>query len=309
MTINNFRKKIRNIIKNPKLILFYLDKNDLLNLRIDDKSYISILYEKSFNKKMNWEKPKTFNEKLQWLKLNDRKNEYTKMVDKYEAKKYVASIIGKEYIIPTIKLYDKFDEIDFDKLPNQFVMKCTHDSGGLIICKDKSLLNINKAKRKLNKCLKHNYYYNGREWPYKNVKPRILVEPYFENKQDQELRDYKFFCFNGQAKIFKIDFNRATNHQANYYDLNGNLLHFGEVAYPPDFKKKIPLPKNLNRMIKLAETLSKDTLFLRVDFYEVDNKIYLGELTFYPMAGFGKFTDEKWDKILGDWIQLPIDKQ
>lgn len=295
-------EKVIKVIKNPELILLLLSLKNIIKL--PDTFFLKCRYKYVFNRKINLNNPLTFNEKLQWLKLNDRKDIYTNMVDKYEAKKYVSNIIGKEYIIPTIGIYNSFDEINFDMLPNQFVIKCTHDSGGIVICKDKSKLNVKKAKKKINKSLKTNYYWAGREWPYKNVKPRILIEKYMEDEKIKELRDYKFFCFNGICKCFKIDFDRQINHKANYYDKNGNLLEFGEIICPPDYYKKIDMPKNLNKMIELAEKLSINNKFLRVDFYEINNKIYFGELTFYPASGFGKFTDEQWDLKLGEWIDL-----
>lgn len=276
---------------------------------IPDKLFLSLKYKKSFNKKLDLKNPLTFNEKLQWLKLYDRKKIYTTMVDKYKVKEYVSNIIGKEYIIPTIGIYNSWNEIDFNKLPNQFVIKCTHDSGGLSICKDKNVFNYHNARKKINQSLKRNYYYNGREWPYKNVKPRIIIEKYMEDEQTKELRDYKFFCFNGIVKCFKIDFNRQIDHHANYYDVNCNILDFGEADFPPNFQKKLTMPINLNKMIHFAEKLSEGVPFLRVDFYEMNGNIYFGELTFYPASGFGKFTNEAWDKKLGDFIDLKMVKK
>lgn len=289
-------------LKHPLSFIIFLNNRNIKILR--DKNYLKLFYKLKFNKELNLEDPKTFNEKLQWLKLNDRKYVYTTMVDKYEVKKYVSHVIGEDYIIPTIGVYDKFDDIDFKELPNKFIIKCTHDSGGLVIVKDKNKLDIKKAKKKINKHLKRNYYYSGREWPYKNVKPRIIIEEYMEDNVNKELRDYKFFCFNGKMKFFKIDFNRSTYHQANYYDKNKNLLKFGEEVCPPDCNKILEMPVNLNRMIKLAEMLSKNIPFLRVDLYEVNGKIYFGELTFYPASGFGKFKPEDCDRKLGDLIDL-----
>lgn len=254
---------------------------------------------------LNLSNPTTFNEKLQWLKLHDRKPIYTTMVDKYAVKEYVASIIGDEYIIPTLGVWDKFEDIDFDTLPNQFVLKCTHDSGGLVICKDKSKLDMASARKRINRSLKRNYFYVGREWPYKDVKPRIIAEKYMEDSSTSELRDYKFFCFGGVVKCFKVDFDRFIEHRANYYDRAGNRLNFGEAAYPPDPSRSILLPNNLSQMIEYAEELSKGIPFLRADFYNVDETVYFGELTFYPASGFGKLVPEDWDGILGQWIELP----
>ena len=296
-------KIFKYLLHPSRVIIILMNKNAMWFL--PDKIYIKIKYKLSTGKKLDLINPLTFNEKLQWLKLYDRKKVYSKMVDKYEVKKYVVDIIGKEYIIPTIGIYDSFDEIDFDKLPNQFVIKCTHDSGGIIIVKDKTELDIELARKKIKKFLKRKYYYVHREWIYKNVKPRIIIEKYMEDKKTNELRDYKFFCFNGKVKCFKIDFNRSTIHQANYYDEKGVLLNFGEKVCPPDFNANLQLPKNLKKMIEFAEELSKNNSFLRVDFYEMDEKIYFGELTFFPAAGFGKFIPENWDNKLGSWLELP----
>ena len=296
--------KLISYINKPNKIIWFLGAKNIFP--ISDKILLKTIYNCVFDNKLDLKNPQTFNEKLQWLKLNDRKEIYTKMVDKYEAKSYVSKIIGNKYIIPTLGIYNNFDEIDFNKLPNQFVIKCTHDSGGLVIVTDKSKLDIKKAKKKINKSLKRNYYYLGREWPYKNVKPRIRVEKYMKDNSTNDLRDYKFFCFNGKCKFFKIDFNRLTKHQANYYDTKGNILPFGEEICPPDFAKKLELPVNLKKMINLAEKLSQNITFLRVDFYEINGNIYFGELTFYPASGFGKFQPEEWDLKLGNLIDLSM---
>lgn len=191
---------------------------------IPDKMYLQIYYFSRFKKFINFENPKTYNEKLNWLKINDRNPLYTKLVDKYEVKEYVSNLIGKEYIIPTLGVWNNFDEIDFNKLPNQFVLKCTHDSEGIVIVKDKSKLDINLAKEKITNALKNNFYYIGREWPYKNVKPRIIAEKYMEDSKYKELRDYKFFCFNEEPKVMFIASDRASNVKFDYYDLDFNHL-------------------------------------------------------------------------------------
>lgn len=272
---------------------------------LPDQFYIRCLYHSCVGKKLNLKDPKSFNEKLQWLKLHDRKPIYTTMVDKYAVKDYVASVIGEEHIIPTLGVWDRFDDIDFEKLPNQFVLKCTHDSAGLVICKDKTTFCVEKAKEKIELCLKRNYFYSGREWPYKHVKPRIIAEQYMEDKNLQELRDYKFFCFNGIVKCFKVDFDRFVEHHANYYDREKNLLRFGEIECPPKFSEVIDIPNNVDQMIDFAEKLSNGIPFLRADFYNVDESIYFGELTFYPASGFGPFTPEEFDLIMGRWLSLP----
>ena len=294
---------IRAIFDPKRIIRFLVSKN---YLPMKDDNYLRLSFLCSMGYKLDLSNPVTFNEKLQWLKLYDRKEIYTSMVDKFEAKNFIGTLVGKQYVIPTLGIYNNFDEINFDNLPNQFVIKCTHDSGGLVVVKDKSHFNKKNAKKVINKSLKVNYFYPGREWPYKNIKPRIIVEKYMEDEKTHELRDYKFFCFNGKVKIFKIDYDRMIDHHANYYDKSGNLIHCGEILCPPDYNRNIDLPVNLKKMIKFAEILSANIPFLRVDFYEIDSKIYVGELTFYPASGFGKFTDSSFDYELGNFLDLGL---
>ena len=237
-------------------VLILLDKFVLRFL--NDEHYLKIKYKIEMGKKLNLNNPKTFNEKLQWLKLNDRKVIYTTMVDKYEAKKYVSNIIGKEYIIPTLGIYEQFDDIDFEKLPNQFVIKCTHDSGGVIICKDKNSFNKKQAKNKINKCLKKNFYNNFREWPYKNVKPRIIVEDFI----GENLIDYRIYCFNGKAQYVYMYINNSQNSNekpepecCNIYDMNWKLQEFHQKSLPT--KEKYDKPEQLEIMKKIAEKQKK----------------------------------------------------
>lgn len=271
---------------------------------LPDKLYVQLYYFAKFKKFVDFENPKTFNEKINWLKLYNINPKYTKMVDKYEAKEYVKNIIGEKYIIPTLGVWDSFDMIDFNKLPNQFILKCTHDSESFVICHNKKHFNIDEAKKIISEGMKYNFFYIGREYPYKNIKPRVIVEKYMKDSSTKELRDYKFFCFNGKVKFFKVDFDRFINHRANYYDTDLNLLDIGECAYPPDPNKEIDFPQNIKDMIPLAEKISKNFPFLRVDFYSINNKIYFGEITFFPASGFGKFTNEEWDLKLGSYIDL-----
>lgn len=259
----------------------------IIQNKIPDKIFLKWKYKKMLGEKLDLNNPKTFNEKLQWLKLNDRKEIYTTMVDKYEAKKYVANIIGEEYIIPTLGIYNNFDEINFDELPSQFVVKCTHDSGSTIVCKDKEKFNINDCKRKINKALKKNFYYISREWPYKNVKPKILIEEYKED-QSGELKDYKVYSFNGKADYVMACFDRFNDGpKFIYYDKKWNIKkEFSNDGLKYGDKINLEKPKNLDKMFEFAEILSKGIDFVRVDFYEVNNKLYFGELTFYPSGGF-----------------------
>jgi hypothetical protein len=226
------------------------------------------------------------------------------MVDKYEVKKYVADKVGKEYIIPTIGVYDNFDEIDFDKLPRQFVIKCTHNSGGMVICKDKAKLDKKAAKKKIEKAMQRNYYYSCREWPYKNVKPRIIVEEFIKDDMTDDLRDYKFMCFNGKPKYVYITVKNDDIFE-NYYDMSFKPIDIdhGFRRSEIDFKK----PKLFDDMVKIAKKLSKDIPFLRVDLHYVNGKILFGEMTFYDWGGFRPFSgDGKWDNKLGDLINLNL---
>ena len=276
-----------------------------LSRLIPDRIYLQIVYFKHFRRFINFNNPKTFNEKIQWLKLNYRNEEYTKLVDKYRVKQYITKLIGEEYVIPTLGVWNNVDDIDFKSLPEKFVLKCNNDSGGIVICKNKKDFDEAKAKSFLKERLKNNGYWYGREWPYKNVKPCIIAEKYMEDSISKDIKDYKFFCFNGSMEFFDIDIDRFIEHRANYYDRNGNFLPFGKTYCPTDYTKKIEMPKNLDKMIELAETISHNTVLSRIDFYEIDGQVYFGEITFYPGSGFSPFTDEKWDYKLGDMIDLP----
>lgn len=272
---------------------------------VPDRLAVSIKYRNHFLKKLDLKDPRTFNEKLQWLKLYDRRPEYTRMVDKHLAKEYVADLIGQEYIIPTLGVWKSFDEIDFDTLPDQFVLKCNHGSGDAVICKDKASLDREQARKQLTEALNTDYYRISREWPYKNVERRILAEQYLEDSVTHDARDYKFFCFDGEVKCFKVDFDRFSEHHANWYDRNAKLLPYGEQICPPCPDRQLELPECLAEMMDLAGRLSRGIPFLRVDFYCVNSRIYLGELTFYPASGLLPFTDDAWDLIMGSWLTLP----
>lgn len=275
-------------------------------IRIKDSVYIKILYKYRMGKKINLNNPKTFNEKINWLKLCDRKDIYTKMADKYEVKQFISETIGDEYVIPLIGIYDSFDDIDFDKLPNRFVIKCTHDSGGLVICKNKKELNIDDARSKIQKSLKRNYYLKGREWPYKNIKPRILIEKFIEDDMIDDLRDYKFMCFNGRVKYVYVTV-KNDNIWENYYDANFKPVdvNHGFPRYNEEFAK----PKNFHKMVRIAERLAKNTPFLRVDLHNIKGEILFGEMTFYDWGGLRAFADEKFDVRLGNLIDIGMVKK
>lgn len=273
---------------------------------IPDQFYLALRFKRRFGRFPNYNNPKSFSEKLQWLKLYDRRPEYTTMVDKYAVKKYVADRIGEQYIIPTLGVWDEFDDIDFDKLPNQFVLKCTHDSGGLVICKDKSELDIEEARKRINISLKRNFYYIGREWPYKNVKPRIIAEQYMEDSDTEELRDYKFFCFDGVVRAMFIASERQSENDETKFDFfDENFNHLPFTNGHPNADVPPSKPACFDQMKQLASQLSKGIPHLRVDFYEVDGKIYFGELTFSHWSGLMPFKPEEWDYKFGSWIKLP----
>lgn len=274
------------------------------SILLPDKMFIKLEYRYYTGRKLNLDNPKTFNEKLQWLKLYYRRPEYTKLVDKYEVRKYIAETIGEEYLIPLLGVWDKFDDIDFSKLPNQFVLKCTHDSGGLVICKDKKKFSIEEARKKINKHLKRNFYYVHREWAYKNVKPRIICEKYMVDESGTELKDYKIFCFNGEPKLIQVDYNRFNGHKRNLYDIEWNYIP-NSIKYPTDPNTIIKKPNKLNEMLELARVLSNGYPHVRVDFYYVNDRIYFGEMTFYHGAGYEKFEPESLEFEMGSWLELP----
>lgn len=451
MEKNQANKFFDVIFKPSRLILALLHRTSKL---WSDKLFLQIKYRLVMGTKLDLKNPKTFNEKLQWLKLYNRKSEYTTMVDKYAVKEYVASKIGEEYIIPTLGVWDTPDDIDWDSLPDQFVLKTTHGGGGcgVVICRDKSSFDKDSVKRVLERSLRSDIFWYYREWPYKNVPKRIIAEKYmtdggkeledykvhnfngipkiilvcrerfkdspmiddfysdkwdmldikrpghpntsepiecpeklvemlnlsrilskdipflrtdfytienriyfgeltffpasgmsaFEPEQwdetlgnwvklplgggkwliykkdvyllvtdessttTEQLKDYKFFCFNGRVRCYKVDFDRFIMHRANYYNRDSQLLPFCEVAFPADFSKDFEKPINIDKMIELAEILAKDIPFSRVDFYNINGKIFFGEITFFPAAGMGKFEPEEWDKVLGDWMRLPL---
>ena len=274
-----------------------------------DEKYLKRRFSACMKKELDLENPATFNEKLQWLKLYDRKPEYTQMVDKLAVKQYVAEKIGEQYIIPTLGVWDSFDEIDFDALPNQFVLKCTHDSGGLVICKDKSKLDKQKAKKKIERSLKREFFVVGREWPYKNVPKRIIAEKYVEDTATSELRDYKFFCFDGKPKLLFVATDRQTPGEEvkfDFFDMEYNhvdLRNGHQNAKNPPEK-----PKQFELMKELAEILSGGIPHVRVDFYEVNGQVFFGEITFFHFNGMVPFEPEEWDYTLGSWITLPSEK-
>lgn len=297
-------EKIKSFLTDKKYRCSFLNSYGFYK-HLSDEKLIRKLYKTYFGREIDLENPKTFNEKQQWLKLYDRKAIYTTMVDKYEAKNYVAERIGTEYIIPTYGVWDSFDEIDFDALPNQFVLKCTHDSGGLVIVRDKKKLDKKAAKAKIERSLKTNYYYHGREWPYKNVKPRILAETYMEDTTTKELRDYKFFTFNGEAKALFVATERQSGDEPKFDFFDMDYKHLPIRNGHPNADVLPKKPDTFEEMRVLAEKLSVGIPTLRVDFYEVNGKCYFGELTFFHFSGMTPFEPEEWDYTFGSWLKLP----
>lgn len=265
------------------------------------------MYYKHFRHFPNLKKPKTFNEKLQWLKLHDRQAKYTLMVDKYKVKQYVANIIGKEHIIPTLGVWAKAEDIDWTSLPNRFVLKCNNDSGSVVICKNKKELDIPKTIQFLNKRLKNNGYWYGREWPYKNVEPRIIAEKYIEDSTTKGLWDYKLFCFDGKVDNIMVVRDRAEgNPHFFHFDKDWNLCRFNRLtrSLPKDYKEQ--KPAMIDDMIRIAEKLSKGITHVRIDLFYADGRIYFGEYTLYHQSGFETGFDGFSDGYLGSLIKLPI---
>ena len=296
--------KIIDVFRHPGKLVAFLGTRGYLKW-MDDETYLKILYQAYIGHKLNLENPKGFNEKLQWLKLYDRQERYVELVDKYLVKDFVERKIGKEYVIPTLGIWDSVDDIDFSNLPNQFVLKCNHDSGGVIICKDKERLDISAIKNKLTRRLKMDFFFSGREWPYKSVKRKIIAEAYINDGINEDLNDYKFMCFNGVVRNSFVCTERRSGDglKVTFFDKEWNKMPF-ERHYPVS-NKKIDKPENYEKMIILAEVLAKDIPFVRVDFYDVNGKIYFGEMTFYPGSGFEEFTPFDWDTRMGSWLILP----
>ncbi len=278
---------------------------DRLLTLLPDRMYIALKYWYHFKKLPHLHNPKTYNEKLQWLKLHDRENKYTQMVDKCEAKKYIESVAGAEYVIPTLGVWNHYSDIDFSKLPQRFVLKCTHDSGGVFVCKNKNDINHAELETFFEEHLSRNYFYEGREWPYKNVKPRIIAEEYLEDSKSSDLKDYKVFVFNGKSRLIFIASERQSEDEEtkfDFYDTEFKDLNIQNGH--PNANRNIEKPQNFQEMLDVAEKLAHGIAHLRVDFYVVDEKLYVGELTFSHWSGFIPFDPPEWDQIIGDWLDL-----
>jgi len=303
---------IKKTLKDPWHLVIALAQRGLLD-HVSDKTFLKLNYRARMGKKLDLKNPQTFTEKLQWLKLYDRKPIYTTMVDKCGLKEYAAKVIGKEHIIETYGVWDSFDEIDFDSLPNKFVLKTTHDSGGVVLCRDKSTMffaskvkediGIEGVRNILEGSLKNNYFYSSREWPYKNVKPRIIAERFLEEDSGVEAIDYKVMCFNGEPKLVQLHLGRFTKHTQDFYDTNWNKL---DMEYDMDMSDVVlDRPEWLDELLELSRKMAEGLPHIRCDWYRIGGVFYIGEMTFFDDSGYGEFKPEKWNDILGNWITLP----
>lgn len=272
---------------------------------LPDRVFIKKIYMKRMGKTINLRNPKTFCEKENWLKLFDRKDIYTEMVDKYAVRKYIKEKIGEEYLVPLLGVWNNANDIDFSKLPQKFVLKCNHNSD-VIVCLDKSMLDINKTCENLNAQLEQDYYKHKREWPYKNIERKIICEKFMENSNGERLVDYKIFCFNGEPKFIMVNSNRfgEGSVHVDMYDMEWNYMHMQDGHYP-NAGDVFERPECFKEMCQIAKLLSSNIPFVRVDFNYWDNKLYFGELTFFHSAGLESFMPEEWDLTLGTWLQLP----
>lgn len=279
---------------------------------IPDELYIKIRWYLRMRTRLNLKEPKTFNEKLQWLKLYNHNPLYTKLADKYSVREYVKQTIGEEYLIPLLGVYNSFAQIDFDELPEQFVLKCNHDSGGLVICRDKKALDLDYANKKITKCLRHNFYWHTREWAYKNIEPKIIAEKYMTDGSlsangKTDLKDYKFFCFNGKPRFFYVSVGMENHKTAkiSFYDLQGNPMPFKRLDYN-SYTDPLDLPSNFKQMCCIAQKLAEGTKtpFVRIDLYSIENRIFFSEFTFYPCSGMMPFEPKEWDGIIGTYFDV-----
>ena len=294
---------LKKFLKDPLYVITKPKTFPLVNL-IPDKLYLRLRYKAKLGRYPDLDNPKLFTEKMQWLKLYDRRPEYVHIVDKYEARKTIAEQCGEQYLIPLLGVWDRVEDIDFSKLPEQFVLKCTHDSGGVIVCSNKSALDIEAAKEKLKRRLKFNYFWYSREYPYKKVKPRIICEKYMVDESGTELKDYKIFCFSGEPKYIQLDYERFTGHKRNMYDTEWNFVPFSVNTYYPDMSRTFKKPDDLEEMFSISRKLSREYAFLRVDFYIIGGRIYIGELTLYPESGIGVIKPQEYDAALGELLDI-----
>lgn len=298
--------KAMKYLKNPRLIYPFATSKGLTHW-VPDEMHLKLMFRAHIGKKLDIVNPKTFNEKIQWLKLHDRNPEYITLVDKFEVKKWVTKKIGSDFVVPTYAYWNSIEDIDISVLPKQFVLKTNHDCGGVVICSDKDTFDESSAKTKLKRHLRTNYFWGGREWPYREVKPLVFAEQFLGSETSEtkvsEFVDYKFMCFSGRVRcIFTCTGRARGDLRVDFFDNDWNHLPF-ERHYP-NADSTPSAPENLKLMLEAAEILATGIPFVRVDFYEIEGKPYFGEMTFYPGSGFEEFTPDSWDAILGDWIEL-----
>ena len=297
-------KKIKRLLGKNTIALFYRSLGFL-----SDKAFIKLIYRLRMGKKLNLENPQTFTEKLQWLKLYDHNPQYCQMANKLQMRDFVKARIGEGHTVKVLDTYDSWQQIDFSKLPKAFVLKTTHDSGSYVICKDKDSLSekqIKEAKKKINRSLRRNYYKTTREWQYKNIKPQIIVEEFLDDGQNN-LTDYKFFCFNGKCEFLYIMEEASSAPTQVILDANFNRLPFRMEDEPSETMPQ--KPACLEEMLSYAQKLSQGIPFLRVDMYLVNGKIYIGELTFYHYGGYIPFSPPEWDLKLGKKLDIGLVKK
>lgn len=306
MNIQLIKRKIRTVLNRPRTLVEKIIQ--LSSPLLSDRVYLRLLFPIRVGYRLNLKKPKTYNEKLQWLKLNYRKPIMTTMVDKFEAKSFIKDVVGEKYIVKNLGVWRSFSQIDFDTLPSQFVLKTTHDQGGVVICTDKTNFNYRDAKKKLENHLKRNHYLLSREWPYKNVKPRILAEVFLNPSNNSSFKDYKFYCFDGEPKVMYVSMGKNEGNMTfDYFDMDYNVLNI-ERPNIKNSNKPSAKPRHFDTMIALARKLSHGFPHLRVDFFEVDNQVYVGELTFFQGGGLMPFIPRSWDYTFGEWINLEVAK-
>ena len=301
--------KLLKYIKNPSLLkkrYEYFKLHGRKGKKMDDENYIRLDYFYRFGREIDLENPKTFNEKLQWLKLHDRKPLYTNLSDKLISKEIIKGVLGNKYIVPTLKIYDNAKDIVFEDLPKQFVLKCNHDSGSVIVCKDKDKLNKRKTIKALNKAMKTDYYLNSREWPYKNIERKIFAEQYMKSEDGSSLIDYKFFCFNGEPKFLYVsqDMDNHSIARMAFFDLQGKKLPFGRSDYKPMETMKVP--NNFEELKEIASHLAKfsQSKFVRIDLYTINGNIYFSEFTFFPCSGHLPFVPKEADYEIGKLLKI-----
>ena len=297
-------RKVRRYLQNP----YYALGDDLLKTHphwMSDKYFIKVFWKQMMDYPLDLKHPKTFNEKLQWMKLYDRNPLYTLLVDKLKVKQWVAEKIGSEHVIPTLAVYDSVDDIRLEDLPTQFVLKCNHDSGGVVICKDKGNFDFDGAKAKLKKSFEHNFYWGYREWAYKNVERKVFAEQFMEDAtMDDDLPDYKVFVFEGVPRLIQVDYDRFKNHKRNLYDTDWNYID-ARILYPNDPNRIFDRPKALDELLSFSAKLGEALPQVRTDFYLIGNKVYFGEMTFYHGGGYERFEPKSLGLKMGEWIKLP----